>query len=173
MVRCHSLQLSCTSGDKCQRLDGQHGEDRGGGKFITSCKSSHPFPPFPFPFPFFPLSLSPLSLPLFCLPSLPPSLPPYQDWMSSNPPECDVKGKYYTPVGINLFQIVDQNVNTLPQQPLTFVTLSNTATTIITFQQNTIATIATPTELWVVLYTILYYRLLCTWSDAMCICICT
>ena len=34
-----------------------------------------------------------------------------QEWNSQQPPECDVKGKYYTPVGINLFQIIDQNVH--------------------------------------------------------------
>ena len=33
-----------------------------------------------------------------------------EEWKSQQPPECDVKGKYYTPVGINLFQIIDQNV---------------------------------------------------------------
>ena len=98
MVMCHSLQLSCTSEDECQRLDGQHGEDRGRGKFITFCKfSPNPFLP--------PLPISSLASSL---------LSPVQDWMSSNPPECDVKGKYYTPVGINLFQIVEQNVNTFP-----------------------------------------------------------
>lgn len=36
-----------------------------------------------------------------------------EEWLSQQPPECDVKGKYYTPVGINLFQIVEQNIQAL------------------------------------------------------------
>jgi exocyst complex component 3 len=36
-----------------------------------------------------------------------------EEWNSQQPPECDVKGRYYTPVGINLFQIIDQNIQAL------------------------------------------------------------
>jgi exocyst complex component 3 len=36
-----------------------------------------------------------------------------EEWANQQPPEADVKGKFYTPVGINLFQIVEQNIQAL------------------------------------------------------------
>ena len=53
-------------------------------------------------------SIPPLSFlpPLY----LPLSLSLSQDWDSTQPPEADVKGAYYTTLGITLFQMVEQNV---------------------------------------------------------------
>lgn len=36
-----------------------------------------------------------------------------EDWISMVPPEADVKGAYYTTIGITLFQMVDQNISAL------------------------------------------------------------
>ena len=63
----------------------------------------------PYPF-YFPPSISPFNLFPSFLPFTSLSLSLLQDWDSTQPPEADVNGAYYTTLGITLFQMVEQNV---------------------------------------------------------------
>ena len=64
-------------------------------------------------FPSSTLSLSGLPPSLTPAPSLTlsPSFLFLQDWTSSDPPESDNQGHFYTAVGIMLFEMIDQNVS--------------------------------------------------------------